>query len=163
MQVRQDANPSKDVFKVSQWKWEPDAGEPWWRRVFFHYVYLPFQNFSFGVMKVPNVKEVIVESDEQGNVRRTFRWFEDEGTFEDEERADAACLGEHWGYKKQPFNRLMPSDSAQYQGTVFPRKKNPRRWAKPTLSLVIKDRAEDEHQKSQLAAYLTQINQVLDR
>jgi hypothetical protein len=158
-----EAPPLKDVWKVSQWKTAVDPTEPWWRRAFHKYIYLPFQDLSFGVMKVPTVKEVIVESDDKGHVRRTFRWFEDEGIFETEEQADAGCLGEQWGYKRMPFGRLMPVESSQYSGTVFPRKKNPKKWSKPVLSLVTKNRKEEEREKQALAECLTELNHVLDR
>jgi hypothetical protein len=154
---------SRDVWKVSQWKWNLDDGAPWWQRWYFRLAYLPFLLFSYSIFKVPAVKEVLVESDAQGNVRRTFRWSEDEGIFEYEDQADAGCLGEHWGYCKLPFGRLMPPDSAQYSGTIFPRKKNPKRWANPKLRLVIKDRVADERRDKQWAEFLSRMNQVLDR
>lgn len=153
----------RDVWKVSQWKWNIDTYEPWWRKAFFRYIFLKFLDFSFGTLKVPIPKEVVVESDDKGNVRRTFRWFEDEGIFGSEEQADIACLAEHWGYKKIPFGRLMPSESSQYSGTIFPRKKNPRKWAKPVLSLVTKDRIADEQRDKEWVECLAKLNQVLDR
>jgi len=153
----------REVFKVSQWKTALDSTEPWWRKFFHKWIYLPFQDFSFGVMKIPPVKEVTVESDGHGSVRRIFSWFEDEGIFEHEDQADYACLGEQWGYKKMPYGRLVPPESAQYSGTIFPRKKNPRRWAKPTLSLIIKDRKQDEREHAALAECLAELNHVLDR
>lgn len=150
----------RDVYKVSQWKWNIDEGSPWWRKFYFNRIFLPILNFSFGVIKVPAPKEVVVESDAQGRTRRTFRWFEDEGIFDCPEKADAACLGERWGYVRLPYGRLMPPDSAQYAGTVFPRKKNAHKWARPTLSLVIKDRKRDEQEQKTLTEYLTKINQL---
>lgn len=153
----------RDVYKVSQWKWNIDKTEPWWRKVFFRRVFLPFLDFSFGTMKVPIPKEVVVESDEQGRVRRTYRWFEDEGIFPDADQADAGCLAEHWGYKRMPYGRLMPAESAQYSGTVFPRKKNPKKWANPKLALIIKDRIKEEREQQTLSNALARLNQVLDR
>lgn len=152
----------RDVYKVSQWKWNVDEGSPWWRKVYYNYIFLPFLNFSFGKMKVPAPKEVMVESDEHGRIRRTFRWFEDEGIFPEADMADAGCLGEHWGYCKLPYGRLMPPDSAQYSGTIFPRKKNPRKWHKPALSLVIKDRSQEEREQEILKEYLDRLNKALD-
>lgn len=163
MRAEQSITPEpKDCYKVSQWKWNIDESAPWWRRAFFKWIFLPFQLFSLK-LGIPTPKEVIIESDGEGRTRHTFRWFEDEGIFEHPEQADAGCLDEHWGYTKLPYGRLMPSDSAQYSGTVFPRKKNPVKWAKPTLSLVIKDRKQDEREHEQLAACLNRLNQVLDR
>lgn len=153
----------RDVWKVSQWKWNVDAGTPWWQRWYFRFAYLPLLLFSYRVFKVPAVKEVLVESDEHGKLRHTFRWFEDEGIFDHEDQADAGCLGEHWAYCRLPYGRLMPADSAQYSGPVFPRKQNPKKWANPQLSLVIKDRKQDELKDKNLADALSHLNQVLDR
>jgi hypothetical protein len=153
----------RDVFKVIQWKDNIDPTEPWWKRAYFRYLFLPFQNFSFK-LGIPAVKEVTVESDEKGNVRRTFRWCEDQGVFDTEEQADAGCLAERWGYTKLPYGRLVPPDSAQYDGgTIYPRKKNPKRWTQPTLSLIVKDRIKEEHEQQALSTALTRLNQVLDR
>ncbi|HTG95790.1 MAG TPA: hypothetical protein VL866_24530 [Pyrinomonadaceae bacterium] len=152
----------RDVYKVSQWKWNLDGSAPRWRKLFFNWIFLPFLNFSFS-LGIPTPKEAVIESDENGNTRKTYRWFEDEGIFEDADQADAGCLAEHWGYCRLPLGRLMPPDSAQYSGTIFPRKKNPNRWAKPTLSLVIKDRKQEEQQEQTLATTLARLNQVLDR
>lgn len=163
MRAEQSITPDpKDVFKVSAWKWGIDCNSPRWRHIFFNWIFLPFLNLSFK-LGIPTPKEVLVESDERGHVRRTFRWFEDEGIFEHEEQADAGCLGEHWGYTRLPYGRLMPPDSAQYAGTKFPRKKNPNKWVKPKLSLIIKDRVKEEQEQRTLAEYLARINQVLDR
>jgi hypothetical protein len=154
----------REVWKVSEWKWNIDKGSPWWRQVFFHYVFLPFLNFSFGTMKVPAPKEVTVEADEHGRIKRTYSWFEDIAILPDEDMADNACLTEHHGYKRMVYGRVAPSESAQYSGTIFPRKnKHSHKWANPALSLVIKDRKQDELKDQTLALALTKLNQVLDR
>lgn len=152
----------KTIWKVSVWKDDIDPASPWWRRAYFKYVYLPFIDLSFR-LGIPKTKEVIVESDDQGRVRRTYQWFEDVGSFDTEEQADAACLTERYGYKEQPHGQLGPYESAQFKGTTFPRKKNPRKWAKPVLSLVIKDRKADEQERATLAQCLQALNQELDR
>lgn len=152
----------RDVFKVSQWKWNIDKGSPRWKHLFFNWIFLPFLNFSFH-LGIPTPKEVIVESDEHGNVRRTFRWFEDEGIFEHEDQADAGCLDEHWGYCRLPYGQLMPPGSGSYSTAVFPRKKNPRKWARRTFPFIIKDRKQDEQKEETLARTLEHLNQVLDR
>lgn len=162
MRVKQSIHPElKDVYKVSQWKWNIDEGSPWWKQFYFKHIFLRFLLFSLW-LGIPAPKEVIIESDQQGRIRKTFRWFEDEGIFEHREQADAGCLGEHWGYTLLPYGRLMPPDSAQYSGTVFPRKKNPNKWAKPVLSLVIKDRKQDEKVKEEYSKCLQKLSQVLD-
>lgn len=152
----------RDVWKVCQWKHDVDVSEPWWRRAYFRFIFIPFLNFSFK-LGIPAVKEVVTESDEQGHIRQRFQWYEDQGIFESAEAAEAGCLGERWGYCKLPFGRLMPPDSAQYSGTIFPRKKNSKKWARPQLSLIIKDRHQDEQEHNELAACLRELNHVLDR
>lgn len=155
----------KDVYKVAQWKWGLDAGTPLWKRLFFRWIFLPFQSFSFQI-GIPTPKEVVVESDERGRVRRTFRWWEDEGIFEHPDQADAGCLEEHWGYTNLPYGRLMPSQSGQYGVTIFPRKKNPRKsrqWATFKSTFIHKDRRKEEQEKRAWAECLRKLNQVLDR
>lgn len=162
--VEPDTKP-RDVWKVAQWKWGIDVGSPWWKRWYFKYIFLPFQSFSFK-LGIPTPKEVVVESDEQGRTRHTFRWWEDEGIFDDPDQADAGCLEEHWGYTNLPYGRLMPSESGQYGVTVFPRKKDPKKshqWAKPKSTFVIKDRAKEEREQRDWKESLRKLNQVLDK
>jgi hypothetical protein len=162
MRAEQQLPRPKTIWKVSVWKDEIDPSSPWWQRAYFKYVYLLFQDFSFW-LGIPKTKEVVVESDKDGNVKRTYLWFEDIGSFDTEEQADAACLTERYGYKEQPHGLSAPFDSAQFKGTFFPRKKRPRKWAKPTLSLIIKDRRQDEQEREQLTECLKQVNQVLSQ
>lgn len=156
----------RDVYKVAQWKWNIDEGSPRWKQLFFKYVFLPFQSFSFK-LGVPTPKEVVVEYDEQRRiVQRTFRWWEDEGIFDDPDQADAGCLAEHWGYTNLPHGRLMPSESGTYGVTIFPRKQRPKQshqWAKPRSVFVIKDRKQEERQQQTLAEYIAQLHRVLDQ
>lgn len=166
MQAEQSVSPEPGhVFKVSAWKTKPDLSAPWWQRWFHRFVYLPFQSFSITVMKIPPTKQVIVESDAQGNIKKTFGWFEDLGIFEHEEQADAGCLIESDFYTRLPFGRLMPAQSAQYEygSPTFPRKKNPKKWASPVLSLVIKDRKQDERKEEQWRECIAKLNHILDR
>lgn len=160
----------KYIYKVSQWKWEPDPTAPWWQRKFFHWIYLPFQNFALKYCNIPTAMEVTIESDEKSNIRRTFSWFEDVAVYEDEDRADRACLGERWCYRKMLCNQLHPPASTQTFGTIFPRKKNPRKWANPSFPLFAKSRNEEERQRKeaqrrerQLHEYVQELKQVLDR
>jgi hypothetical protein len=164
MQAQQSVLPDiKDVFKVAAWKWGIDAGSPRWRQVFFKWVYLPFLGFAFR-LGIPAPKEVVVESDEFGNTRQIFRWWEDIGIYHDEDQADAGCLDEHWGYTMLPYGRSMPPGSGQYGGTVFPRKKKgSRKWAKPKFPFVLKERAEEERYQRELKEHIAELNRVLDR
>jgi hypothetical protein len=164
MRAERQVNVPKKIWKVSVWKSELDPEARWWQKLFHGYIYLPFQDFSFGVMKIPTTKEVSVESDANGNIRRTYHWFEDVGTFDTVEEADANCLTERYGYTCYTHGQLMPFRSAQTSGigTVFPRRKDGQRWAKPRLLAVIKDRKEDEEEHLVLAECLNQINRTLE-
>lgn len=156
---------TKDVYKVAQWKWGIDKGSPLWKRLFFDWIFLPFQDFAFS-LGIPTPKEVEVTSDEHGRVKRVFRWWEDEGIFDDPDQADAGCLEEHWGYTNLPRGRLMPSGSGTYGVTIFPRKKDPKKshqWAKPKSTFVIKDRKQEERERQTLAEHIARLNQVLDQ
>lgn len=152
----------KTDWKVSVWKDDIDPAYPRWKKFYFKHVYLRFLNFSFW-LGIPKTKEVIVESDEHGNVKRTFQWFEDIGSFDTEDQADAACLTDRYGYMEIPHGQSAPFESAQFKGTVFPRKKSPKKWANPVLSLVVKDRKQDEHRDRQWKECVAKLNEVLDR
>lgn len=147
------------VWMVAHWKWELDPDTPWYRRWFFKCVFRPFLHFSWNVMKIPCPKGMEIENGKQ----RIF-WFENGGFFSSEDQADLACVNENHGYKDVPMDRRFPPESAQYASLVFPRQKNPRQHRRtPTYSTILKDRKQDESEKRQLAEYLTQLNQVLDR
>jgi hypothetical protein len=153
---------TRDVFKVAQWKWNIDKGAPLWKRLFFKYAFLPFLSFSFR-LGIPTPKEVIVDADEHGRVRRTFRWWEDEGIFECADQAEVGCLDEHWGYTNLPFGRLMAPGSGQYGVTIFPRKKKgSRQWAKLAFPIILKDRKLEEREQRMLLEGLAELNRALD-
>lgn len=157
MSARRLPQTDETIFAVRQWKETLDPSAKWWQRWFHRFVYLPFNEFSLKVMKIPTVTSVTVEGK-----RTTFSWLEDEGFFADEDAADAACLTERWSYQGMPFGQQFPADSAQVVGpTVFPRAKNPRKRAKPILRMIIKDRKVDEQRDRELAECLQQVNQVL--
>lgn len=163
--TEQPSPETRDVWKVAQWKWGIDRGSPRWKQLFFKWIFLPFQSFSFK-LGIPTPKEVEVTSDEHGRTRRIFRWWEDEGIFDTPEQADAGCLEEHWGYTNVPYGRLLPSQSGQAGITIFPRKKDPKKshqWAKPKSTFVIKDRAKEEREQQDWKECLRRLNQVLDR
>lgn len=163
--TEQSCADTRDVWKVAQWKWGIDKGSPHWKQLFFNWIFLPFLDFAFK-LGIPSPKEVVVETDENGRVRRIYRWFEDEGIFDDPDQADAGCLDEHWGYTNLPFGRLMPSESATYGRTIFPRKQDPKKalqWAKPKSTFVIKSRKQEEQQQRTLTDYIAQLNRILDQ
>jgi len=156
----QIATPQIDrVWMVAHWKFELDASTPWYRKLFFKYIFRPFIHFSWNLMKIPCPKGVEIDGKKQ-----TVLWFENGGFFSSEDQADLACVDRWHGYKDVPFDRSFPPESAQYSSLVFPRQKNPRQHRKtPTFSLVLKDRKQEERQQQTLAEYIAQLHRVLDQ
>lgn len=163
MRPERHVDPQPDAYLVIHWKDRPDAREPWWIHWYFDHVYCPFLRFSFKHFRIPPRKQVTVTADEKGRVTTTFSTFENGGVYDDADSADLACVDERDGYKPVARNRCTPRDSAEYGMVVFPRSKKPRRWSKRTMSLVVKDRKQDEKKDETLAAALKRLNQVLDR
>lgn len=146
------------IFAVRLWKNTLDRDAKWWQRLFHQFIYLPFNEFSLKIVKIPPSTSVTVDG-----TRVTFSWLEDAGFFASEDQADIACLTDRHSYQRLTYGRAFPSDSAQCSGpTIFPRAKNPRKRAKPILNLIIKDRAQDEKEHQELAECLLQLNQVLE-
>lgn len=159
MSASQPLPAEQTIFAVREWKSTLDPRSKWWQRWFHRFVYLPFNEFSLRVMKVPTVTHAVIHGE-----KVELSWLEDAGFFASEDEADIACLTERYSYQGLPFGRSLPSDSAQFVNpTIFPRAKNPRKRAQPVLSLVIKDRKQDEYEQRTLSEYIQQLNQVLDR
>lgn len=149
------------IWRVAHWKWELDPDTPWHRRAFFKYIFRPFIHFSWSVVKIPCPKGMEVEV---ANGKARMFWFEDGGSFTSKDAADLACTGEWHGYKETLVDRRFDPRSAQISSLVFPRQKNPRQHRPtPTFNTILKDRKQDEAERKQLADYLAQLNQVLDR
>jgi hypothetical protein len=127
------------VHHVSQRKYNIDSRSPWWKRAFFRWIYLPFNRFAFIHLNIPALDEV-----EINGKKLTFCWYEDEGIFEDEHAADAACLGEFWRVKPMDLNSVYPPSTAQRNGHRYPRAKKPDRYLKPTWDLMTVSRKEQE-------------------
>jgi hypothetical protein len=153
------------IYAVKLWKDTLDPSAKWWQRWFHRFIYLPFNEFSLKVVKIPPATSVTIEGD-----KVTFSWVEDGGFFGSEHEADQACLTERTSYQAQTYGRVFPTDSAQCVGpTIFPRSKRPLKRANPIFEMMIKSRTEDrraqqerEEERAQLKECLTQINQVLD-
>lgn len=146
------------MYHVSQRKYRIDKHCPWWQRAFFRWIYLPFNRFAFKYAHIPALDEVEIDGR-----KLTFCWYEDEGIFDDNDRAEAACLGEFWRVKPMVKNRVYPPETAQRNGHRYPRAGKPDRYGKPQFALIIKDRKEDERKEKTLAEALGYLNQVLDR
>ena len=153
--------PSVDatIYAVREWKETLGPECKWWQKWFHRFIYLPFNEFSLKIVKIPPVTSATLCGD-----KVQFSWLEDGGFFASEDEADVACLTNRYSYQGMPFGRAFPSVSGQLLGpTIFPRAKNPRKREQPILSLVFKDRKKDEQEQRTLAEYLQQLHQVLDR
>lgn len=159
MSARQLPAVDESIYAVRQWKDTLDPSARWWQRWFHRFIYLPFNEFSLKVIKIPPATSVTVEGP-----RVNFSWLEDGGFFDSEDQADTACLTDRHSYQRMAYGRIFPSDSAQCIGpTIFPRAKRPRKRATPILEMIIKPRREDDRDRRQLADHLAYLNQVLDR
>lgn len=153
--------PSTDntIFIVREWKETLDPHSKWWQRWFHRFIYLPFNEFSLKVMKIPTVSSATISGDE---VR--FSWLEDCGFFSSEHEAEMACLNGRTSYQGVPFGRLFPDRSCQCLGpTIFPRAQQPRKRARPVLGLVFKTRKQEEDEQQAFAKCVKQLSQILDR
>lgn len=142
------AQPQVDqtIYMVAQWKDELDPVVPWWQRWYYRFIYVPFNEFSLRVFKIPRATEVLIEGK-----RVSFRWWEVEGFFGSEHEAEQGCLTERWYYKDYPFGRLMSVESGQYgRGPVFPRARNPRKREHPILDYSIVPRRQLQRLRKQV-------------
>jgi len=148
----------QQVFLTIHWKDKLDDAEPRWRHWFFSYIYLPFQRLSFK-LGIPRAKEATITADKEGRTYTTFSWFENGSVFPTAEQADAACFNDRDGYKPLYWGEVPPRRSGEIGGLVFPRAKNPRRWTRPTLALIITPRKEQE----QIRAEVKRLREILDQ
>ena len=82
-----------ELFRVFQWKYKPDSCKPWWKRWYFHWVYLPFARFSYFKMDVVPFERLEPDG--------SLSWKEDEGYFYDRWRAEQEAA-------KYPFGGYNP-------------------------------------------------------
>lgn len=153
--------PSVDetIYVVREWKTTLDPSAKWWQKLFHRFLYCPFNEFALKVVKIPPATSATIDGS-----KVTLSWVEDSGFFADEDQADFACLTPRYSYQAMTFGRLFPSESAQCVGpTIFPRAKQPRKRAKPILTMIIKPRAEDDRERRTLAETLNHLNRLLDR
>lgn len=73
--VVEAVNP-KECFESFQRKYDIDQGEPWWKRLFFWYVYMPFARFAFFRMRIVPMDHVN-EKGELGWLERQSVWLEE--------------------------------------------------------------------------------------
>ena len=86
-----------NIYRVFQWKYRIDPSEPWWRRWYFHLIWLPFARFSY--LRVRMVPFERLEPD--GSVS----WKEDQGYFTEEwQAAQVAARYDYGGYNEVCVN-----------------------------------------------------------
>ncbi len=117
-----------EVSLVSQRKYKPDPSRPWWERLFFQWIWLPFNRFSIKVMNIGALAGV----DAEGNLFM----LEEEGVYLDDEVAQKNCKGEFWCVKKIPLNMSFPGETVQYKGHVYPRSIMPDRYRRRTYPIA---------------------------
>lgn len=134
-----EADLPRVVFDVDQRKYNIDGHRPWWERLFFRYVYLPFNRFSFHVMHIPAVDQaeitVVTKRGETVETKTVFSWLEGEGIFSHRETAKLACRGEFYRITPYALNGIMPEETVD-GGCEYPASSNPDRFARSTFKLV---------------------------
>jgi hypothetical protein len=75
----------KDCFESFQRKYDIDSNSPWWKRLFFWYVYMPFVRFAFFNMRIVPMDHVN-ENGELGWLERQAVWSERWRALQDAER-----------------------------------------------------------------------------
>jgi hypothetical protein len=98
-QVRSLAPPDDplNVYPAFQWKYNVDENSPWWRKLFFRYVWLPFARFSYCKMKIVPFQRLEPDG--------SLSWKEHQGVFVREEDAQReAAKYAYGGYSRVYFN-----------------------------------------------------------
>lgn len=75
----------KECFESFQRKYDVDAESPWWKRLFFWHVYMPFVRFAFFRMRIVPMDHVN-EKGELGWLERQAVWSERWRALQDAER-----------------------------------------------------------------------------
>ena len=123
-----DVEEPAELFYVGVRKYGLDANTPWWERVFFRVVYLPFVRLSFRWLHIPA----------QGTLHEdgSFSWVEHIGIAADMKTAQEMCKGEFYVVHALPLNSGLPEDSLQYKGHVYPKSVVPDRYRRRTFPLT---------------------------
>jgi hypothetical protein len=137
------------------WKDEVDSTYRWWQKAFYKYLYLPFNEFSLRVVKIPKATEV----EREGNKVR-FRIWEIIGHYSSPDEAEIACTTPRHCYKDYPYGRRFPDISGQVgSGPIYPRAKNPRKRIDPIMEMAIIPRKRVGMLESEIA----RLHQTLDK
>lgn len=123
-----------EIFLVSQRKYNLDASRPWWEKLFFWYLFLPFVRFAFKRMHVP-APGALEPCHLCANCltgldcsKPKVVLIEQQGVYFDEGVANERCEDQFWGVKTLPLNTDLPSASVQYKGHRAPKSLMPDRY-----------------------------------
>lgn len=100
-QAAAEIKPPRWIWRVVQWKYNVDASSKWLKRVYFHYVFLPFNRFSYWAFNLapPNGR------DETGYLC----WTEDQGCVDTEWEAVQEAMRYRFGHAiRVPFRASLP-------------------------------------------------------
>lgn len=105
------------VFEAFQRKYNLDAGTPLWKRVFFRWIYLPFNRFCFFKLRLIPPDHVVCRrcGDDKGR-NGTLGWLERQGVFSQKWRAEQEA-------EKYAFGGVEPLafDTGEQDCTCQPR------------------------------------------
>lgn len=97
----------KKVYLASQRKYDIDPGSPWWKRLLFWRVFMPFNRFFFR----PTFKFQVPDHRDQNGEPN---WLEHEGVFLDEWQAELEAAKYPFGVVIElRFNESLPAESFQ--------------------------------------------------
>ena len=139
--------PVEELFHVTVRKYGIDADSPWWRRMFFRMVYLPFVRFAFRRFSIPAPERILKNGD--------FEWVEGIGIATDQEIAMEMCKGEFYRVAALPVNCALPERSFTYKGHVYPKSIVPDRYRRRTFPFALHPIADEKK--------LMQLNEQADR
>jgi len=90
-------------FYIFQWKRQLDEGAPGWKKLFFRFIYRPFNQFCRFRLGLPTFN-----AEECCGCKRRLLWTEHQGICDHEVQAIWACNREtaQYGYHALPYNAL---------------------------------------------------------
>lgn len=100
------ARPPSRIYRAFQWKYNIDKSCPWWRKLYFHFIWLPFARFSY--LRVGIVPFDRLEPD------GSLSWKEDQGYFTSEwQAAQEAAKYPFGGYNEVAMNAAENAESCK--------------------------------------------------
>ena len=141
-----------NVYKAFQWKYDVDEKSPWYRRVFFRYVWLPFARFAYCKMKIIPFQRLEPDG--------SLSWKEEQGVFVREEDAQREA-GRHafGGYSRIYFNAPEPGRTVVGR-TAFPNSEAVEAYEQRVMK---EERAETDKFKEVLKEAQTAIDRFRSR